>query len=240
MQIDIQLVPAPPVPDTLSNRTIVVIDVLRATSVMVHALSQGATEIVPVTHVEEAFDLAKTFPPATTLLGGERGSQRVEGFHLGNSPREYAAQRIKGKRLILTTTNGTRALRAVASGNTVLVGSFLNLGAVAQKCFEVKQDLLLFPSGDQGMFSLEDTVCAGMLIDRMLKKDAPWIELNDASRASLMLSQRFETNLVEALRLSRHGQELIGLGLKEDLAFCSQTDVTDIVPTFRDGVIRRS
>src|SRR4030042_2310066 len=108
MHIDIQFLPFSPDPSTLSRRTIVVIDILRATSVIIQALSQGAMEVVPASTVEEAFQMAKNFPEGTTLLGGERGSKKIEGFDLGNSPREYIAEKEKGKKVILTTTNGTK------------------------------------------------------------------------------------------------------------------------------------
>jgi len=238
MEIDIHLVPSPPDSDVLLNRTIVVIDVLRATSVMVHAMSQGAIEIFPLLTVEEAFQLAKTFPPGTTLLGGEKDTRRIEGFDLGNSPKEYIADRVKGKKLILRTTNGTKAFRLVSFGKEVMACSFFNIGAAAQRCFEMDRDLLLFPSGDEGNFSLEDTVCGGMLIDLILKKREKGVILTDASRAARFLYQRFEANLLEAFHLSRHGNRLIDLGLGDDLPYCAQTDITDLVPIFRDGVIR--
>lgn len=238
MHIEILFVPSPLNPDFLSNRAVVVIDVLRATSVMVHAMSQGAIEMIPVETVEEAFQMAKTFPRGTTLLGGERGSRKIEGFDLGNSPKEYVAEKVKGKRLILTTTNGTKAFRLVSSGREIMVGSFFNIGATAQRCFKLNKDLLIFPSGDEGNFSLEDTVCGGMLIDAILRKWGKTIELTDSSCAAQLLYQRFRDQLVEALRLSNHGKDLIDLGLGDDLPYCSQTDITDLVPIFREGVIK--
>jgi 2-phosphosulfolactate phosphatase len=237
MHVDVQFLPFPPSPDLLTRRTVVVMDILRATSVMVHALSQGAAEIIPLANSEEALQRAKTFPTGTTLLGGERGSRKIEGFDLGNSPTEYVFERVSGKRLILTTTNGTKAFHSVSSGREILAGSFLNVEAIAQRCLELGQDLLLFPSGDEGRFSLEDAVCAGMLVEGILKKGRP-VDLTDAARAAHILFKEFENHLVEALRLSNHGKDLIALGLGGDLAFCAQTDVTDIVPVFADGVIR--
>jgi 2-phosphosulfolactate phosphatase len=238
MHIDILFIPSPLNPDFLSNRAVVVIDVLRATSVMVHAMSQGTIEIIPVGTVEEAFQMAKTFPRGTTLLGGERGSRKIEGFDLGNSPKEYVAEKVKGRRLILTTTNGTKAFRLVSSGREIMVGSFFNIGATAQRCFELNKDLFIFPSGDEGNFSLEDTVCGGMLIDVILRKGEKTIGLTDSSRAAHLLYQRFRDQLVEALRLSNHGKDLIDLGLGDDLPYCGQTDITPLVPIFNEGVIR--
>jgi 2-phosphosulfolactate phosphatase len=145
---------------------------------------------------------------------------------------------VKEKRLILRTTNGTKAFHLVSSGKEVMVGSFFNIGAVAQRCVEIGRDLLLFPSGDEGNFSLEDTVCGGMLIDLIMGRRKKPIALTDASCAAHVLYKRFEDNLSEAFHLSRHGKELIDLGHGDDLLYCAQTDIINIVPTFREGVIR--
>jgi len=238
MHVDIHLLPSAPDTLALSHRVVVVIDILRATSVIVHAMSQGAREVIPVKTVEEAFQMAKTFPPNTTLLGGERGSQKIEGFDLGNSPREYWAEKVRGKRLILTTTNGTKAFHAVSHGKKVLVGSFFNIRAVAEQCFKLDQDLLIYPSGDEGEFSLEDTVCGGMLIDGIIKKGRKSFTLTDASRSAHILFQKFEANIAESFYLSQHGRDLVDRGFEEDLPYCAQVDLTKLVPVFKDGVIR--
>jgi 2-phosphosulfolactate phosphatase len=240
MEIDIQLVPPSPNLNTLLNRAVVVIDVLRATSVMIHALSQGVLEIIPVATVEEAFQMAKIFPHDAILLGGERESKKIPRFDLGNSPREYVAEKVKGKKLILTTTNGTKAFHLVSSGKEILVGSFFNIGAIAQRCLKLNRDLLIFPSGDEGHFSLEDTICGGMLIDLITKKGQNSIELTDASYSAQILYKRFETNLLEAFHLSRHGKELISSGFEDDLAYCAQIDITPLVPNFREGRVEVS
>jgi 2-phosphosulfolactate phosphatase len=238
MEVDVQFLPTPPTPETLSNRLVVVIDVLRATSVIVQAISRGAMEIIPMITVDEAFRLAKTFPAGTTLLGGERGSQKIPGFDFGNSPREYVTEKVGGKRLILTTTNGTRAFHAVSSAREILVGSFLNVGATARRCFEMGKDLLLFLSGDEGKFSLEDAVCGGMVIDHLIHKDRDSIQSTDTASAAYFLYQQFKQNLIEAYRVSHHGKDLIAKGLEEDLVYCAQVDLTNVVPVFKDGVIR--
>jgi 2-phosphosulfolactate phosphatase len=238
MEIDIELFPFPPDSDTLLDRTVVVIDVLRATSVMVQAISQGALEILPLTSVEEAFQMAKVFPRGSMLLGGERESKKVPGFDLGNSPKEYVAERVRGKKLILATTNGTKAFHLVSSGKEILVGSFFNIGAVAKRCLESDRDLLIFPSGDEGDFSLEDTICGGMLIELIKRKGKKSISLTDASYSAQILYQRFKDNLLEAFHLSHHGKELINRGFEDDLVYCAQIDITNIVPEFKAGVIR--
>jgi 2-phosphosulfolactate phosphatase len=240
MNIHIQLLPLPVSRELLSRRIVVVIDILRATSVVVQAMSEGAGEIIPVKTVEEAFQMAKKFPPDTTILGGERESRKIGGFDLGNSPREYRGERVRGKRLILTTTNGTKAFHEVSSGKKILVGSFLNVAAVAGKCFEMDQDLLIYLSGDEGGFSLEDAVCGGMLIDRIIQKGGKSFLLADASRSAHILFQKFEANIVESFYLSQHGKNLVAQGFEEDLPYCAQVDTTNIVPVFKDGVIRGS
>lgn len=238
MLIDIQLLPFPPESAYIFDKTVVVIDVLRATSVIVHAISLGAPEIIPVAQVEEAFRISKHFPEGATLLGGERGSRKIEGFDLGNSPKEYSAEKVKGKKVILTTTNGTKAFHAVSSGKEVMAGCFFNIGAIARRCLDLGVNLLIYPSGDEGKFSLEDTVCGGMLIHRILTEAWMPVALTDASQSALILYQRFKGNLVEAFRLSTHGRDLIARGFEEDLAYCAQVDITGIVPVFREGVIR--
>ena len=238
MHIDVQLLPLPPDPVFLSTRAVVVIDVLRATSVIVHALSEGAMEVIPVTSVEEALRVAGIHPEGTTLLGGEKNSQRVAHFDLGNSPREYDAGRVKGKRLVMATTNGTKAFHSVSSGREIMVGSFFNIEATARRCLQGDSDLLIFPSGDKGCFSLEDTVCGGMVIDRMLRNGKRGIALSDAAQAACILYRNLQQDVTEAFRLSHHGGELIQLGLGDDLPYCAQVDITEKVPLFRQGVIR--
>jgi 2-phosphosulfolactate phosphatase len=239
MNIDIQLLPSAPVnPDLLTNRVVVVIDVLRATSVIIHAMSEGASEVFPLASVEQALQMSKSFPRGSALLGGERESGNIPGFDLGNSPREYIAEKVREKKLILTTTNGTKAFHLVSSGKEVLVGSFFNIGAVAERCLELDGDLLVFPSGDEGNFSLEDTICGGMLIELITQKARKPISLADASQCAQILHQRFKDNLLEAFHLSRHGKELINRGFEHDLARCAQIDITSVVPVFREGVIR--
>ncbi len=237
MEIDIQLIPVPLNPVTLSERMVIVMDVLRATSVIVQAFSEGATEIIPVKTVEEAFEKAKAFPEGTTLLGGERNSRKIQGFDLGNSPKEYCSERIRGKRIILTTTNGTRAFYLVSSGKEVLVGSFFNLRAIARYCLSRDEDLLIFASGDEGRFSLEDVVCGGMLIEKIAEEGGS-VRLTDAAFASRILYERFKRNPLEAFYASHHGRDLVKKGFEEDLLFCARSDISEVIPIFRQGAIR--
>jgi 2-phosphosulfolactate phosphatase len=238
MQIDVQLLPIEPMPELLSDRSVVVLDILRATSVIVHALSEGAREFIPVRTVEDAFAMKRRFPPGTTFLGGEKDTRPIPGFDLGNSPREYVTEKIRDKRIILRTTNGSQAFHLVSSAREVLVGSFFNVEATARRCAALGHNLLICPSGDEGTFSLEDTVCGGMIIDRILKTGGKEAVLTDASHAALILFRRFEDDLVEVFHRSHHGKKLISLGRDADLPYCARTNLFSIVPVFRNGVIR--
>jgi len=238
MEVDIELLPVAPDPASILNRSVVVLDILRATSVVVQALSEGARECIPVRSVEDAFERRKSFPPGSTLLGGEKDTRPIEGFDLGNSPRDYVSGRIKDKRIILRTTNGTQAFHLVSSAGAVVVASFFNVDAAARRCVELGLDLLVFPSGDEGRFSIEDTVCGGMIIDRIVQMKGKEVLLTDASHAALILFKRFENRLVEVFHLSHHGNKLVSLGRGEDLPYCARTNVIPLVPVFKEGVIR--
>lgn len=235
MKIDCQLIPAP-VPGGWKDSVLVVIDVLRATSTIVAAFVNGCKSIVPVAEVDEAFRLAKG-PMAGALIGGERGGLAVEGFDLGNSPQEYTSSRVQGRTIIMTTTNGSRAFRSLPQDTTGIAASFLNLGAVARYCLRQGRDILFIPSGGEGGFSLEDTACAGGILEIIQKQLRGRTELTDAALASEILYDHFRGNLVEMLRSTVHGRYLMGIGREGDLVYCAQLDVTLIVPIYRDGEI---
>ncbi len=235
MRADIELMPQD-VPDRKGEgKVFVVIDVLRATTTIIEALSNGCTDVIPVVTVDEAFDLAKRLPREETLIGGERGGLKVKGFDLGNSPSEYTRDVVCGKRVVLTTTNGTKALRSVAGCENVLVAGFTNAHAVVQRCLAMNANPVMVPAGGKGKFSLEDVVCGGMMMD-LLKRGG--VALTDAARASCILYKAFAHDLLEMARNSEHGGKLIQLGLEEDLAFCVQTDISSSVPSFREGSVR--
>lgn len=216
----------------VAGRSAVVIDILRATTTMVTALYHGAKRIVPVALVNEAFQIKQDLSMAEpVLVGGERKGFPVEGFDLGNSPLEYTPEKVKGKTIILTTTNGTRALRLTAgkAPREVLVASLLNLSAVARHLILDGQDPFLVCAGEEGEMALEDVVGAGYLIREILRlakegllRDE--IVLNDPAVASLKLSEVYATPK-EAFLASRHGKELVYKGFTADLDFCSRLNL---------------
>jgi 2-phosphosulfolactate phosphatase len=215
----------------LDDATCVVLDVFRATSSMVSALANGARAIVPVAEISEALALRRQFPDA--LLAGERDGVRIAAeltggveFDLGNSPREFTTERVSGKTIVMTTTNGTRALRACAHAQRVLIGSFLNLKATAGLLArERAEHLLVICSGTFEQTAYEDILAAGALCDLLWEQFAAG-EISDATLAVRRLFQIARTKLPEAAMESRNGRRLLGIPeLKDDVPYCLQQDL---------------
>ncbi len=207
----------------LTGKTVVVADLLRATTTITFAVANGATAITPVLTPEDAFRLAADQP--NTLIGGERGGVKVDGFDLGNSPREYTEAVVSDRRIVLTTTNGTRTLQACRAAERVLVGSFLNLRAVVDRLAQVEGELVFACSGREGGFCTEDTVFAGACVAALGET-----QLTDAAEAAKILYQIHRDDLLGMLKNCYHGQYLAAIGLGEDLEFCAQVDRVDVVP----------
>ena len=214
----------------LTGKTVVVADILRATTTITFAVANGATAITPVLTPEDAFRLAADQP--NTLIGGERGGMKVDGFDLGNSPREYTEGVVSGRQIVLTTTNGTRTLQACRAAEQVLVGSFFNLSATVDRLAQVEGELVLACSGREGGFCTEDTVFAGACVAALGET-----QLTDAAKTAKILYQTHREDLVGMLRNCYHGRSLASLGLGEDLEFCAQMDIVDVVPHLVDGRI---
>ncbi|TVP74346.1 MAG: 2-phosphosulfolactate phosphatase [Gemmatimonadales bacterium] len=226
----------------ISGRTAVVIDVIRATSVIVEALASGARAIYPTLTTEDAIRLANSLGREDTLLCGERKGLKVEGFDLGNSPREFTPEAVADRRLVMSTTNGTRAFLAAHGADRVIALSFLNLAAVADTVGDAGS-LALICAGKEGRFSLDDALCAGLLIrtltrrieDGTLETTPP--ELNDQSTAALSLARAFSAD-VGTLERTAAGQALLEVGLGADLPVCVRHDRHDLVPEMHDRMIR--
>lgn len=210
----------------------VVIDVLRATSTMVTALTSGCLAVIPAENPDEARALAAA---GGYLLAGERGGLPLPDFDLGNSPREYTPAAVAGRKVVLTTTNGTRALLLTASP-VVLVASFLNLPAVAAWLARRGGDVLISCAGTEGRFSLDDFACAGMLVER-LGQAVPGLELGDGAVAARVVYRRWEGRTLDLLKSTFHGRRLARLGLEADLEFCAMVGRYEIVPCFRRGEV---
>jgi len=224
--------------EQLSDKTAVVFDILRATSTIVTALANGCREVVPVVTVEEAVTFSHS--RQDIILGGERESLLIPGFHYGNSPLEYEPEKVKNRTVVITTTNGTRAIRRTAEGaGQVLIGSLLNARAVAEEVIKLRKDVVLVCAGTRGKFSLEDTVAAGMVtleLTELTGGTGVCFE-SDLAVASCQLAMFYREDPLKALYDSLHGQKLATMGLSEDLAWCARRNHFDIVPVHREGRI---
>jgi 2-phosphosulfolactate phosphatase len=229
----------------LSQTTCVVFDILRATSSMVTALANGAEAIIPVQEIAEALALRRDQPDL--LLAGERDGVRILShltgsisFDLGNSPREFAREKIGGRTVVMTTTNGTRALRACSRAKKLLLGSFLNLSATAEVLQrEAPGELLLVCSGTFEEAAYEDVLGAGALCD-LLRPSYSAGDLSDSAQIALRLFLPEATELYAAVAGSRNGRRLLARkDLCEDVPFCLQRDRFDLVAELgKDGAIR--
>ena len=206
------------------------LDVLRATTSIVEALAAGARTLYPVGTIYEAIGLAKTLGRDEVLLAGERKALPIEGFDLGNSPGEFTAERVGGKLVVMSTTNGTLALTAASAGERVIVGAWTNFQAVVDELARTRAEPVFLCAGRERAFGLEDAVCAGQMAAALMKAlpDAEW-ELNDGAVAALALAEEFP----DPAKLFPHtaaGRAIVEAGLGDDLAFCARTDLRDVLP----------
>jgi 2-phosphosulfolactate phosphatase len=236
MNIDLAFSPHELEKKDFRGKTVVVIDVLRATSTMIIALENGCSGFIPVSTVEEAMQLAALKKDPDLLLGGERNAMPLEGFHLGNSPRDYRPEKVRGKVVVLTTTNGTQALLAARKAAEVFIGAFLNISALSRRLEETGRDVILACSGEKSLFCLEDTVCGGAIIDRLEQEGVSLLK-NDAAMAAKVLYEYYEGDIHGMLAGCDWGQYLESVGLGKDLRICAQTDSSQLVPVYREGKI---
>jgi 2-phosphosulfolactate phosphatase len=235
LKLDVLLTRGELMPGDIARRTVVVIDVLRASSTIVEALAAGARALYPVAEIEEALRLANTLGRDEVLLCGERRSLAIEGFDLGNSPGDFTPERVGGKLLVMTTTNGTGAAIAAGAAARVIVGSWLNLTAVVDDLARTGAEPVFLCAGRENRFGLEDAVCAGTMAAALMERmdaDTDW-ELNDGAMAALAMALRYP-DPDELLRETQAGKQLVEAGLREDLAFCALTDRHEVVPVFHD------
>lgn len=230
----------------LGRTTCVVFDVLRATSTMLTALANGARAVIPVGSIAEALAIRARQPDA--LLGGERHGLRIRAaqsggveFDLGNSPREYTPERVSGRTIVLTTTNGTRALQACADAGTVLVGSLLNLRATAARLVaDGSPHLILVGSGTGDGMAWEDALAAGALCD-LLAATGGETDWDDSAFLARELWRSVRGNPAGTLACSRNVRRLLAIPeLRDDVAFCLQVDRFDFVAGMdRTGAVRK-
>jgi len=241
--VSVHLLPALLDPAELADATVVVIDVLRATSTITAALAAGAAGIIPFAEVAAARQRAVGFP-GPVLLGGEREGKRINGFDLGNSPGEYTPEAVQDQTILFTTTNGTRALATCQQASRVLLAGFVNLAAVVTQV-DSTPELHILCAGTNEKISQEDMLLAGALTEMLGSRSEPFTPSNDSARLAQQAwcsSNAQAGQLEHLLRAGRGGQNLLQLGLEADIAFCATVDRFDVVPSLdpQTGTITRS
>jgi len=235
MRVHVALTPADASGLALAGWAAIAVDVLRATTTVVAACASGCVRIIPVSDSGAARERAALFTAGEVLMAGERGGEPIPGFHLGNSPLEFTPERVRGRTILLTTTNGTAAMLGAGSADAGAVAALTNVSAVAGWALAQGRDLAVLCSGDDGAFSLEDAVCAGLLVSEVASAcDA---ELSDAAVAAVGLGRYYATRIGDLRHASRWARRLVGKGHSADVDACLRRDVTDMVPVVEAGAI---
>ena len=212
----------------VQDYSIVVVDILRATSCMTTALASGIESIMPFAKLDDCLGMkAKGY-----FTAGERDGKKVDGFDLGNSPFEYMVPELKGKKIAFTTTNGTQAIARSQGAKEIVIGSFLNLTAVCDFLAQSEHNILVVCAGWKGKVNLEDTLFAGAVVEKMKALAAPAC---DAPLAAQRLYLQAKNNMLDYLKDSSHVKRLARLNIHKDIEFCLTPDQYDIVPVLRNN-----
>ena len=233
MKLDVAFLPKEIVKSDLANTVCIVLDIFRATTCIVTSMANGCRTMIPVLSIAEAKQVADQIGPA--LLAGERQSIKLEGCHLGNSPYDFCEDQVKNESIVMTTSNGTVAIKGTEGAYRTFIGSFLNARALCRQVGNYGKDVCIVCSGTDGLFSLEDALCAGLLVERF--KESVQAELTDSAQAALLMYTAAKAELLDTAVNSRNGQRLVKLNRMDDVRYCFQIDLLDIVPEYRDGRI---
>ncbi|MEH2266454.1 2-phosphosulfolactate phosphatase family protein [Nostoc sp.] len=222
----------------------IAVDVLRATSTIATVLAAGGEAVQVFSDLDRLIEVSEKWPSEKRLRAGERGGAKVPGFELGNSPLDCTPELVQGRRLFISTTNGTRALQRVQDSPNLLAAALINRAAVVQFVIKKQPETVwIVGSGWEGSFSLEDTVCAGAIAHSILeqtKLSPEELAGNDEVVGAIALYSQWQDNLLGLFHQASHGQRLLRLDCQEDLKYCSQTDILDVLPIQHEtGVLKR-
>lgn len=226
----------------LKDKNVIILDVLRATTTISIALSNGAKEIIPTENIATAVRVAKG--SKNSILCGERNGKVVDGFSLGNSPLEYTEEVIKDKSLIFSTTNGTIAIIKSKFAKNCLLCSFVNISAIVDYVNSIDEDFIIICSGKLNDFCLEDAVCAGMLLNKLNigrnleMKDSEIATMHLCNDLAMLLHTPSQDKILKMFHLSEHGKYLASIGFEKDLEICSRIDSYPSIPIFKNGVVK--
>lgn len=219
--------------ELLAGRTAIVIDVLRATTTIVAALGSGSSGVLAAESVQQAVMLRGK----RDVLGGERRCRRIPGFDLGNSPPEYTPEAVGGRRVVLTTTNGTRALQKAAPADKIVAAALLNGETCARAAAGWKRDIALLCAGTAGAFCFEDGLCAGLIVSALQRLCGSAADVCDLGRSLAACYERHADDPAAPLAACDSGRRLASIGCEADIAFAARANVSDIVPLLQDDVL---
>jgi 2-phosphosulfolactate phosphatase len=210
--------------------------VLRASTTICRALKSGAKEIIPMDSPASAIELAASLSSDNVLLCGEREGVIIEGFDLGNSPVDYTPERVEGRTLIFSSTNGSRTIVRSRSASDSIVGGFVNIQIVHDYLSGSLDDLVILCAGKWLQFAIEDCVCGGLLIEKLLESHEN-VELNDGANTARILCQHFNDSILDMVKCSSHGRYLASIGMGKDLSVCARLNSIPVLPRYNDGKI---
>ncbi|MGL4665764.1 MAG: 2-phosphosulfolactate phosphatase family protein, partial [Clostridium butyricum] len=219
----------------LENKIAVVIDMFRATSVIVTALNNGCEEVIPFLTIEETLESSEELNREEYILGGERRAVKIDGFDLSNSPLEYTKEVVENKKVLITTTNGTRTLTKSNSAKRIIIAAMINAKAVSDKLLEINEDVVIINAGTNGNFSMDDYICSGYIINEMLKVDNN-IELTDISKTANMIYEN-NSDIISYVKEATHYSVMKSLELDNDIEYCMKKSIVNNVPEYKDGKI---
>ena len=226
-------------PDT-AGRLVIIVDVLRASTTVATALGNGAKTVIPLEGPDEVISRSREFSRSQTLLAGEQKMLPISGFDLGNSPQAFTPEVVAGKTILITTTNGTRALLGVQGARDIVIASYVNFTAVLvmmKVAASSNTDIAIICAGEEGSFTLEDSACAGRYV-RAIPKRAT-VAINDAAAASVLIEKKYGDNIAKVFKESTHGQALESAGFGDDLAAAAEVDAYPVVPIWQDRQITK-
>jgi 2-phosphosulfolactate phosphatase len=228
-------------PQDVQGRVVAVVDVLRASTTIAVALAHGAKQVIPFDSPDDAVTRAKQMERGAFKLAGERRMLRMDGFDLGNSPLEHTEDAVSGKTVLLTTTNGTKALLGVQGARDVVVASYVNLTGVStmlRSALRGGADITIVCAGHDRQFALEDAACAGRYVHHIAKRMAA-VDLNDAASAASLIDRKYGDNLIRLFNTAAHGRALAAAGFEGDLAACAAVDSYPVIPIYQDRLITK-
>ncbi len=242
MKLDVFMSPNEMSSGDTQGCVVAVIDVLRASTSIAAALDNGARSVIPAESADAVITRSKQFERTEVRLAGERRMLAIPGFDMGNSPLEFTTEAVSGRTVLISTTNGTRALLGIQGARDILIASYVNLSAVSamlRTAARSDTDIVIVCAGTEGHFSLEDAACAGRYVRAISNRASSSLVANDAAQACALIDRKYGDNIAKIFKDSSHGQALAEAGFGDDLVACGKVDSHPVVAIYQERQITR-